>query len=60
MNETNRETGLSARLAAQRLVMGVLGKGRALDEASVEEAAVGGLRDAAPADKGFARAIAAT
>lgn len=60
MNETNRETGLSARLAAQRLVMGVLGKGRALDEAFAEEAAVGGLRDAAVADKGFARAIAAT
>jgi len=60
MNETNNEPGLPARLAAQRLIASVLGKARALDEAFTDEVTKGALRDAAAADKGFARAIAGT
>jgi 16S rRNA (cytosine967-C5)-methyltransferase len=53
------EPGLAARQGAQRLVAAVLMQKRALDEAFAEEASRGRLAGLDPADRGFARAIAA-
>src|SRR5690606_31013910 len=54
------DPGLAARQGAHRLVAAVLTQKRALDEAFAEEAARAPLSDLPPADRGFARAIAAT
>jgi 16S rRNA (cytosine967-C5)-methyltransferase len=63
MTETGPKTidpGLAARQGAHRLVAAVLMRKRALDEAFAEEAGRPPLSDLAPADRSFARAIAAT
>jgi 16S rRNA (cytosine967-C5)-methyltransferase len=54
------DPGLAARQGAQRLVAAVLVQKRALDECFAEESARGLLSALGPADRGFARAIAAT
>lgn len=54
------DAGLAARQGAHRLVAAVLTQKRALDEAFADEAARGLLAKLAPADRGFARAIATT
>lgn len=56
--ETSRDAGLAARQGAHRLIAAVLRHKRALDEAFAEEATSGPLAKLAPADRGFARAIA--
>jgi len=52
------DAGLAARQSAHRLIAAVLNHRRALDEAFAEEATQGPLAALAPADRGFARAIA--
>ena len=54
------DAGLAARQGAHRLIDAVLRQKRALDEAFADEATQGPLARLAPADRGFARAIAAT
>lgn len=54
------DPGLAARQGAHRLVAAVLTQKRALDETFAEEAARAPLSDLPAADRGFARAIAAT
>jgi 16S rRNA (cytosine967-C5)-methyltransferase len=58
--EAGRDAGLAARQGAHRLIAAVLTQKRALDDAFAEDAAKGGLARLAPADRGFARAIATT
>lgn len=65
MNERTIENsgampGLAARQGAVALIGAVLTSRRALDEAFAEEAGSGALASAAPRDRAFARAIAAT
>ena len=57
--ETRPDAGLAARQGAHRLINAVLRHKRALDEAFADEATQGPLASLAPADRGFARAIAA-
>lgn len=54
------DAGLAARQGAHRLIAAVLTQKRALDETFAQEAARGLLAKLAPADRGFARAIATT
>lgn len=56
----DRDAGLAARQGAHRLIAAVLKQKRALDEAFADEATKGALARLAPADRGFARAIATT
>tara|TARA_R110000824_G_scaffold118960_13_gene271870 strand:+ start:3169 stop:4503 length:1335 start_codon:yes stop_codon:yes gene_type:complete len=56
----DRDAGLAARQGAHRLITAVLKQKRALDEAFADEATKGALAGLAPADRGFARAIATT
>ncbi len=52
------DAGLAARQSAHRLIAAVLTQKRALDEAFAQETSRGPLSKLAPADSGFARAIA--
>ncbi len=56
----SEDAGLAARQGAHRLIAAVLTQKRALDEAFAQDAARGILSKLAPADRGFARAIATT
>lgn len=59
-NPKSEDAGLAARQGAHRLIAAVLTQKRALDEAFAQDAARGILARLAPADRGFARAIATT